>query len=432
MTASASTPGRHPSQQALAPDSRVQFHELVSRWEDGEFILGRIDTGDFIALPPLGQQAYELLRQGCSIGEAEQAILDRQGVELDVQEFVSSLIELDFIRSLDLHEFEPRKASSHNLPWIQPQHVSWLLSWPTAALFGSMSLAALVTLYQRPDLIPRYEHFFWVESTSVLVLGNFVILVIGTSLHELAHLLTARAAGVPARIGLSTRLHYLVVQTDVSALWSVERRKRYPVYLAGMAMDVTLLSGALLLRAHAPLSPGVDALLAAIVLVSLLGLLWQLNLYMRTDLYFVLLDLLRCRNLFQDSLDYLKYGFRRLLRHIRGDPSDPAHGNPLESLPRDERGKIRLYSLLLIVGTSASLTSLGLYGLPIMLDLLGRAWHLASAGYTSGDQIMFLDGSLTLVVELFLQGVFVWALWRNHRPALASWLRGLRPPVSVP
>jgi hypothetical protein len=54
-----------------------------------------------------------------------------------------------------------------------------------------------------------------------------VLFALTATVHELAHLAAARSLGVPARIGLSTRLFYLVAQTDVSGIWAAPRRARY-------------------------------------------------------------------------------------------------------------------------------------------------------------------------------------------------------------
>ena len=62
----------------------------------------------------------------------------------------------------------------------------------------------------------------------------------GIFVHELAHLIAARAVGVNSRMGISHRLWYLVAETDLTGLWSVTRNQRYLPMLAGMIVDLTV------------------------------------------------------------------------------------------------------------------------------------------------------------------------------------------------
>ncbi|WP_246090723.1 DUF6223 family protein [Nonomuraea deserti] len=70
--------------------------------------------------------------------------------------------------------------------------------------------------------------------------------------RELAHLFTARAAGVPGKMSLSTRLQCLVAQADVSGIWSAPRRIRMTVYLPGMVVNALLAVAALTLHNATP------------------------------------------------------------------------------------------------------------------------------------------------------------------------------------
>lgn len=74
-----------------------------------------------------------------------------------------------------------------------------------------------------------------------------------------------------------------------------------------MASDLFLIATMLLAVAYLPVPGFADALLRAFILTALLSLPLQAQIYMRTDLYFVLRDLLRCKDLFGDGLRYVRY-----------------------------------------------------------------------------------------------------------------------------
>jgi hypothetical protein len=165
------------------------------------------------------------------------------------------------------------------------------------------------------------------------------------------HLATARAAGVPGRMSLSTRLQFLVAQTDVSGVWGEPRRTRLTVYLAGMVVNLVVAAVCVLtLAAVAPTGLVAD-LLAATMLVSLLSLLslpFEFMLFLRSDVYFVVQDLTGCANLYASGSAYARHLTKRLWHRMRclPPPEDPS-----QALPTAERHAVRTYTVVLVVGT---------------------------------------------------------------------------------
>lgn len=288
-----------------------------------------------------------------------------------------------------------------------------------------LTVAGLV-LVTHIELVPRYQDFFWSVSTGIVVVGNTAMFAFGATLHEMAHLVAARSLGVPARINLSTRLHNLVVQTDVTGLWSIPRNWRYRVYLAGMLRDLILMSVALLLLACVSLPVLAQNLLRSLILLLFFGLVGQFHFYMRTDIYFVALDLSRCHNMFEDALSYLGYRARRLFR-IFNQAGTPEFFNPLDRLPTRERRIVGLYAWLMLFGSTVSLTVFVLYGLPIMIELFVQAGVAVWQGITLGRPWLLLDGLATLLVEGSIQALFVVTFVKNRKHWFLSWGHHLLP-----
>jgi hypothetical protein len=265
-------------------------------------------------------------------------------------------------------------------------------------------LAAGVTWWRRPDLLPAAADFYWTPYVGLVVLVSTAMFSVNASVHELMHLAAARSYGAPARIGFSTRLHYLVVQTDVSAIWAVSRRHRYRVYLAGLRWDGFAVCLATLLVAHAGLPAGVDRLLAAFTVVVLVSMALQAQVYLRTDLYYVLMEWLRGRNLYQDGLAYVRHLARRALRRPSTDPA--------ADLPARERRGVRAYAVFTVAGCAVALGSFALFGLPILVQgIVGAVDGLLH----SGDVPRMVDSALVIAVEGTLQVIFVVTFLRVHR-----------------
>ncbi|WP_147268923.1 hypothetical protein [Sphaerisporangium album] len=398
--------------------SRITFHALVMRPDDDDpemIVVGRPELREFVELPALYGEAIRLLGEGLPVTAAQERITADHMVELDVAELVDALAELGFVASVNGQELhDPAGDAPRNLfPWLVQRHVAWIFSRPVKLLWLAVVAGALVTLATQPDLVPRYQHFFWGHYIGLTVLVNTALFSVSMSMHELMHLAAARSLGAPARISFGTRLHNLVVQTDVTAIWGVPRRRRYRVYLAGMAWDFLLIATLILLAGHVGMPATAKALLQALALTALLSMPFQIQVYMRTDLYYVLRDLLRCRNLFDDGLRYARYLLARVaspLRRPRGPVEDPT-----SDLPAHERRATRVYTFFLVLGSSVTLGSFALYGAPIAIGALLRAIEGITSGLGGGSALTIVDSALFLLIEGGIQALFVVTFIRGHR-----------------
>ncbi|GAB1509642.1 hypothetical protein [Actinophytocola sp. KF-1] len=399
----------------IAQDTVVRLHELVFRDGDDsdDVVVGRPVLGEFVELPRVGADAVRLLGDGLSVAAVETRIAHEQDVELDVAELLEALVDLGFVAAVDgeaLPDPADDRPGSH-LPWLRAEHVRWLFGRTATAVWLVVVAAAAVTWWRDPGLFPSAPDFYWTQYVGLAVLVGTVMFSVNLSVHELMHLAAARSYGAPARIGFSTRLHYLVVQTDVTAVWAVARTHRYRVYLAGLRWDAFVVCVCTLLSAYAGLPPLADGLLAALALTVLMSMVVQLQVYVRNDLYYVLMEWLRARNLYQDGLAYVRYLWRR-----RRGP------DPLAGLPARERRGVRLYAVAMAVGCTAALTSFLLFGLPILVQGIAGAF----AGLDDGP-VRALDSALIILVEGTLQGIFLVTFFRVHRHWFRRTPRPARP-----
>ncbi|MEV7070281.1 hypothetical protein [Streptomyces sp. NPDC093990] len=380
--------------------NRVRLHALDSRPDGDEWIVGRRATGRFVALPAVGKQALDLLDEGLTPAEVGARLRDRTGDDIDVPDFVAALVDLGFVAEVDGRAIEQEPPPPPTLAWIRPRHVRWLLS---PAVPVAVALLITVALCSRPPVPLDYRTLLWSShGSAVLALGAAV----GWSLlllHECAHLLTARATGVAGRMRLGTRLQFLVMQTDISGIELAPRRHRLTAYLAGIATNLTAASLAALAAGATSGTP--RRVLAAVALLALLPLPFQLMVFMRTDLYFVLQDLTRCRDLFGDGVAYTRYRARRLLR--RTGEADPS----LE-LPAHERRAVRAYSVVLVLGTTLCLAFFAAVTLPADLTLFARALGKSVAGRSAWDR---LDGIAVVVTLGGLHALWLRTWWRGSR-----------------
>jgi len=267
------------------------LHDLVIREEDGDHLVGRVASGVFVSLPRLGVRVIELIQQGLALDDVRARLLRTDDVDVDVHAFVAELLDCGFVAEVDGTPVDAPAPAPPHLPWLRARHVRWLFSWPVAVVWLGIVAAAVATLVRRPEFLPSQDDFFWLPGTSLPLIAATAVACLTISAHELAHLAAARAVDVPARISLSTRLYHLVAQTDVSGAWAAPRRRRYVVYLAGIGTDLLVAAVAVLVLANTSPPATLASLLGVVVLTVTLGVAWQCEVYLRTDLYFVLLDL---------------------------------------------------------------------------------------------------------------------------------------------
>jgi hypothetical protein len=165
-----------------------------------------------------------------------------------------------------------------------------------------------------------------------------------------------------------------------------------------MRWDAFLIAVCALVVAHAGLPEGVNRIVAALALVTLLSMFIQVQVYMRTDLYYVLMEWLRGRNVFQDGVAYLRHLVRR------------GSADPTADLPARERRGVRVYAVAMALGSAISLTVFALFGLPIVVTGVVGAF-----GGLGGDLWRAVDSAVVIVVECVLQAAFLVAFYRGHR-----------------
>ncbi|WP_328401766.1 hypothetical protein [Nocardia sp. NBC_00403] len=394
----------------VLPESRVRLHDMAIRQDGDEWITGRLDTRRFVALPRAGAVAIELFRAGHSIDEAATRMAHTEGCVFDVLSFARDLAALGFVADIDGRPVASEPPLPASFPRIRPEHARFALSPVFPVLFIGLMLAATVALVLRPGLLPSFHELLWSsQGTAVLALSAGA----GWSLvyvHELAHFITARAAGVHARIQLSTRLQFLIAETDISGIEFAPRRHRLTAYLAGMATNLSVAAVAVLIQATTSPATTVHRILAATMVIALMSLPFEFMVFMRTDIYYVLQDVLACRNLFGDGTAYARYLGNRVRHTIFGSTTGTV--DPSLGLPHHERRAVRIYSVVLVVGTALCLGVMAIFTVPADLTLISRAITRIGLGQSL---ITNLDSVVVLLILGSVHTVWVLTWWRRHR-----------------
>lgn len=390
---------------------RVALLPLIIREEKSQLVVGSPESGKFVILPDIGVEIVRYLQEGLGISKISSRLKSKK-VKVDLKQFLISLVKLGFVVSFDNYNLRI-DTKGPTLPWIQPNQVAWLFSWPMYLIYSLLVASAIVTLFFRPWLFPDRADFFWTSRTSLVILTNFGISNITVMLHELAHLIAARSRGVNGRLGIGTRLHMLVAKTDVSGVWGIPKNLRYRVYLAGIGSNILTISLGILALAYLPIDGMLANLIKVMILIVYLSLFPQLYLHIRMDLYYVLLNRLDCYNLFSDARSYFWFQVHKIWQRIRR--KEQSEYNPLSLLPGSEERKVKIYSWFMVTGVLLSVFVFLYYRLPINLWVYYKGFLSAREGITNNDFTSIFDGLLTLSISGFWLLLFLIVYIKNHK-----------------
>ncbi|GAA3423115.1 hypothetical protein ACWDUI_02115 [Streptosporangium sandarakinum] len=326
-----------PGAAAVGGSATVRLRPLsvVPEGED-EVLVGDPATGTFVTIPAVGGVVIAALQRGASVDEAAAEAEEFAGQPVNVPSFVATLGELGFLAGDDGDEdsgdgaaSEPvRTAPIQARRWmtgIRPETVRPFFGPVAWACYAACLLYALGVFALRPGLLPDpAEDAFPFDDTGLSALAWLPFVWFAAASHECGHWLGARALGIQTRFGVDRRMWMLVFETDLTQLWTLPRRRRYGPLLAGLAVDsvllAVLLTGRLLIDTGRWAAPElVGSLLAAWVFIKVMQMLWQSLVFLRTDLYAVLVNALGCRNLWRVKSLMLRRAFGRLTAEEAGE-----------------------------------------------------------------------------------------------------------------
>ncbi|MET8040545.1 hypothetical protein ABZU25_06725 [Micromonospora sp. NPDC005215] len=399
----------------LADTTVVRLHPLhIGESEDGVCEVGRVDTGDFVELPAEGVDLVRWLGEGLPLGEVRRRFADRYGTEPDLADFLDGIASCGFLR-VDAATgdgvapatgagtgAEVSRRGVAVLANLSPHRVSWLLAPPMRPLYVGGWLTVPLLLAFVPTLRPTPADAFLLDGVLANALVVAMVAWMLVLLHELAHAATVRALGVTGRLSISRRLWFLVAQTEMSAVRSVPRRRRYAPYLAGLTWDLLLMSACLVLQ----LAGVHERLVRGVVYTLTLSVVYQFLVFMRTDVYYVLGNWLRLGDLMGDTRRWLANQVRRLTGR------DPGHD--LGGVPARELRIIRWYAPLYLLGSLAVTAALLALTVPAMVTMV----RLAVDGLDAPvDGLAFWNGVGFLGLVALQLATFGWVLVTERRTA---------------
>lgn len=379
--------------------SRFDVAELSVQPDGGFFLVGNPQLG-FYQFPPEAVDILEALKRGVE-PDSIRSTLGKRVDSLDVEDFIGTLVDIRFLRDCDEPLSSETYATDRRWLFRVPSAMARRFFSPAAmALYATLLGVAAYCLIRYPPVRPRLDAFFLDHDLTATLVLLLVLSSLTTAFHELGHLLAAAAKGVESRVGIGTRLWNVVVEADLSGIMALPKKARYLPLLAGMAVDVLSLSLITIIVAWLVRTGGdpfAINLLRALTLQLLVTISWQFNVFLRTDVYYVLSAAASYPNLDGDARRYL----RSLVPFER-----KGEGEDFSLHPR--RGTLRAFAAAWLVGRFLSVSVLLFIVLPTLARYCDQAWtSIVDPDSSLGGA---LDAAIFATMSLLILavGMFLW------------------------
>jgi putative peptide zinc metalloprotease protein len=294
--------------------SLVEFHELfIDTFEnEDEYILGRKDIGVYINVPHIAIESIKLLNLGKNIEQVESQLLENYGEEIDVKDFVQECLELGLIKKIDEIYIElPINNEKKHLTWITQSISKFFFNKYSWYFYIFASISSLLLYLCYPKSLPIVQDFLFHDSLTIVVLVGLPCMWGILLFHELGHLISARSYGIDGKIKFGYQQIYLEIETIIPNLWALKRNERIRIYLAGLAFSGVMLFISLIFVIFydynvLDYSSDIYRFLRFINILNVWMFCTQLMIFIKSDLYYVVNDFLKCTDLNGNSAIYFK------------------------------------------------------------------------------------------------------------------------------
>ena len=384
----------------------LAFHPLTFITERNGVMVGRADTESYAMLSADGAGLLRHLADGMSVADATRWYESTFGEPVDMTDFLAALAGLGFIKRAGEISAEPRRVRYQALGRA-------LFSRAAAICYLAIAAAALAVMIRHPLLRPHPQVLFF---SSSLILMQVVLTVAQTPLmcwHEFFHVMAGRRIGLPTRLGAGRRLYFFVFETHLNGLLKVPPRQRYLPFMAGIIADGLAFCGLTLLAAiYSPSGSAWPSRLAlALAFTVLLRVAWQVLIFLRTDLYYVLTTWLGYADLAGATSAYIRGRLARLPRlawiaRWRGAARWAGQGEAWDddkTWSARERTAARRFAALSIAGGSVLLILAVFAIIPALTTFAARLVSGLAHGTLGGPQ--FWDAAVTaglLLIQVIL------------------------------
>lgn len=372
----------------ITNNSVVTFALSCQEKDKESYYIGNKNVNTFCEVPVEAVKVLSLFDGKRTIEEVKQDSKAQFGADIDVLDFVNTLNELRLLHTLDGNIVGSDNEIHH--PDKLQQFADTLFKGKRKVIYLLLALTAFIMLIGG-KMFPVYEDaIINKDYTGISIVAFFILSWLITIIHEFGHFLSGVHLRIPTSFKLSLRYFMLVVEGDINGVWSVPRKERYTCYLAGMYFEAILLFIVTVTKILLQVRLATE-ICNIVILVITLNYLRQFMLFIRTDLYFALLNLFNLN------------GIHMYMQQLRTK-------NGRDSINKNFTKKESRYLKVFFCVSALGLV----FTLFYFVSIASIYWqYFTGAIYeiTSGDIRYIVDGICTLAVMLIGGVLWLIGLW---------------------
>lgn len=375
--------------------------------EGDAYLVGNPDIGDFYRFPEEGMSILNMLKSGDTASMIQSRFATEVSERINVDEFLDQLTSIGFIypedqRAAAQEWLRTRPNDTRRTFDVDPRLAQAIFSVPVLLCCSAIILYAVSSAVVDPDLRVNFNAFYIDTNRTLLLLLVLGLSCIQIVLHESGHMLAAARHGIKSKYGVGTRLWTIVAESDLTGILTLPRAQRYFPMLAGLLVDIVCGSIATIL-VKILLQHGASAFVIqvaqAVVLETVISIIWQLNVFVKTDIYYVICNYLGHPDLDRDARIYLRDILYRVTFCQLGRRATTTPGNV---------SVLRLFSSIWLFGRILSVFTLLFVFIPTMWKYIASAAELfrgpPASIWQACDTVIYV--SLTLM--MMGTGMYMW------------------------
>ncbi|AGK52222.1 membrane-associated Zn-dependent protease 1 [Bacillus sp. 1NLA3E] len=379
----------------------MKLHPIHIREDRKNFIIEDKVTCEFFEMPAICIHAIKMIEQGIGLFEIEtelKAVYPQE--EVNLLEFAQQLIDMELIEEVDGQPLGYVKNTKEvsGFMWIPERFGKFFFNQYSILGYILLFFINVGILIINPQLFPHYKDLFVFDVMVFNILLYMGLSFIMVLFHEFGHVLAMRAEGLSSKIEIGHRLFLVVLETDMSIVWSLPVKKRNKLYLAGISFDILMLFMALITSLFLPSLSGIALGIVGIIVYDvIIRLIYQCCIYMKTDLYFVFENWSGCYNLIENVQKFFKGVFTLNKKDYN------------KEIFEGEKPVVITYGIFYLLGMAITLTLFLVYYIPQIIYLIRKSVPGFGMSYTS---IQFWDAVMVMLQLLLGIGLLFYS-WRK-------------------
>jgi putative peptide zinc metalloprotease protein len=386
----------------LTLNSTLLLVPIEIRKDKKHYIVEDKTSGEFYEMPDICIDAINMISDGMRLADIQNVlVLKYPDEEVDLIDFAEQLMDMQLIAEIDgvrLEQIKKPVGDRLGFLWISPHIGRFFFNKTSYCVYVALFVINIILFINKPNLFPQYKDLFIFDYMALTIPALLLLTFFLVLIHELGHVLAMRAFNLSTRLEVGHRLFLIVLETDMSSVWKLPSKERNVLYLAGICFDTVILAIALITKLIVGNGSEIFlSIMSIIVLDTVIRMVYQLCVYMKTDLYYVFENASGCYNLMENA------------HHLISKKIPFIKSKEIDEIFTGERKTVFFYSIFYVLGVVLTVSLYFIYYIPQLLF----AWKKILPGFSHGTSSNTFWDAIAFSLQIIIGIVLLLYSWRK-------------------